>query len=134
MENKIRTKQHSNRIKILFVIVCILILILIFFVDKIFTKNSNIATDNITDFLVGNWTIDGITNYEFDGKGEGKLKLPKNEYSFNYTIENSKIHLDYKDEEATDSDYEYSFKDDELILKGINSTSGTYELNRIIIY
>ena len=132
-EKRARQKKKSNMPKILFVLILIIIAIIVFFVVK--SKNTNNNNLNKTsntsiDNFIGNWTIDGITNYEFDGKGNGKLKLPKNEYSFKYTIENNEIYLDYEDEKATDSDYEYSFEDEKLVLKGINSTTGTYELTK----
>lgn len=133
-EKRARQKKKSNMPKILFVLILIIIAIIIFFIvknkdnnnDNNLNKTSNTTTDNFK----GNWTIDGISNYEFDGKGNGKLKLPKNEYSFKYTIENNEIYLDYEDEKATDSDYEYSFEDEKIVLKGIKDTTGTYELTK----
>ena len=72
----------------------------------------------------------GITIYEFDNKGSGKMILPSSEYKFTYVSNNNKLYIDFESDKATDSDYEYSFENDKLILKGINSTSGTYTFTK----
>ena len=56
--------------------------------------------------------------------------LPSSEYKFTYVLNNNKLYIDFESDKATDSDYEYSFENDKLILKGINSTSGTYTFTK----
>ena len=40
------------------------------------------------------------------------------------------MYIDFESDRATDSDFEYSFEGDKLILKGIKSTTGTYTFTR----
>ena len=123
MENE-RTRQNrrkGNKAKLVFALILIIIIGFIIF---------SVIKNNKKDELEGNWTVDGITNYEFDGKGNGKLKVPSNEYKFTYVLQNNKIYIDYESDKATDSDYEYSLDNNKLELKGIKSTTGTFTLTK----
>ena len=93
------------------------------FIIMIITRNNNNFKENS---LIGLWTTDGVTIYEFKDNGKGILKLPLSEYEFSYKIDENKLHIDFESEETTDSDYEYYFENDNLILKGFNRTRGTY--------
>ena len=120
--NKSRhNKRKRNIAKFIFVLVFIIIIGFIIF---------SVIKGNKKDGLEGTWTVDGITNYEFDGKGNGKLKVPTNEYKFTYVLQNNKIYMDYESDKATDSDYEYSLENGKLELKGIKSTTGTFTLTK----
>ena len=81
---------------------------------------------NRPDEFNGNWSIDDVTSFEFDGKGNGILKVPTDEYKFTYKIDKNQIYMNYESEEATDASYEYSFQEDKLNLEGIDETTGTY--------
>lgn len=81
---------------------------------------------NKTDEFKGIWFVDSITSFEFDGKGNGILKVPTDEYKFTYKIDKNQIYMNYESEEATDASYEYSFQEDKLNLEGIDETTGTY--------
>lgn len=124
MENKDKNKKKNTKARaillllLLFVVVAVISFCIVKF---IFLKSDKFA---------GNWSVDGTTYFEFDGKGKGKLKVPTDEYIFSYTIEKNKLHLDYENDKATDSDYEYSFNNDKLHLKGLNTYSGEYELTK----
>ena len=89
-----------------------------------------LISKNKKDSLVGDWTIDGVTNYEFDGKGKGKLKIPSEQFDFTYTIENNKLSIDFENENSIDVDYEYSFDNDTLVLKGLTQYIGEYKLTK----
>ena len=80
--------------------------------------------------LIGTWTTDGVTVYEFKKNNAGALVLPLSTYEFTYKVEENKLYIDFKNEKSTDSSYEYSFKNGQLILKGINKTTGTYTFKR----
>ena len=110
----------------------VIILIIIAVGISIFVKSPKQNKENQTadERLISTWTTDGITIYEFDNKGSGKMILPSSEYKFTYVSNNNKLYIDFESDKATDSDYEYSFENDKLILKGINSTSGTYTFTK----
>lgn len=120
--NKKRKKNTKARAILLLILLFIVVAVITYFIVKI--------TVFKTDKFAGTWTVDGTTNYEFDGKGKGKLKLPSDEYIFSYKIENDKLHIDYESDKANDSDYEYSFKKDKLVLKGLDTYAGEYELTK----
>lgn len=82
------------------------------------------------DKLEGTWSYDDVTVYEFDGKGKGSLILPSSQYAFKYQLKKNKIHLDFESDRAKDSDYEYSVEGDQLTIKGIKATAGTYILHK----
>ena len=126
-QDKINKKKKKSRIFIiLFLILIIAIAVYsIFFISKVFLKQIEINKE-----LKGSWTTDGYTVYEFYGFGKGALVIPMETYNFNYKIEDNKVFIDFENERSIDSDYEFSFEDDKLILKGINSTTGTYTFTK----
>lgn len=80
------------------------------------------------DPLKGTWDLDGVTGYEFYGKGHGTLILPMNRYEFGYMIEEGELRIDYADPAAEDCNYFYSLSDDELTL--ISSDGTTFRFSR----
>lgn len=123
MRNEKRLKRRKTiKLKNILIALVLIIAIVIILVDK---KNKS-SGDN----LIGNWTVDGTTYYEFNNNGKGKLRVPTGEYTFTYTTKDNIIHLDFESDKATDSDYEYSFKRKKLHLKGVNNYLGEYELTR----
>ena len=121
IKSKNKDRKEEGKIKVLFILnIVVLIVIGIFYV----------ANNKKKDNLEGNWSVDGITFFEFDGKGNGKLKVPTDEYKFSYTISHNEVYLDYESDKATDSDYEYSFDGNKLVFKGIKATTGTYTLTK----
>lgn len=130
MEEKLKSRKASRKKKekkiilfLFFIVVIVLITCLIVFIPKL-TGNS------VGKKLIGTWTTDGITIYEFKTDGIGALKLPLSEYEFSYKIEGNNLFIDYKNEKSIDSSYEISFENKKLILKGINKTSGTYTFTK----
>lgn len=107
--------------------IIIIVIIICIFVLGISTQNRN---KNKTDEIIGTWTTDEVTVYEFDGKGNGKLILPSSQYNFTYTLNENIIHIDFESEKATDSDYIYSLDEGKLILNGTNTTAGTYTFTK----
>ena len=81
----------------------------------------------IKDKLSGSWTSDGVTIYEFNGKGEGKLLTSISSYNFSYKIKKNRVYIDFKEEKIEDTDYEFYIENGKLELKEDNKT---YNLNR----
>lgn len=116
-------KKKSSKI---ILIICIFIAIIASSVI-IIKVIRNIKKNNLKEnSLIGLWTTDRVTIYEFKDNGKGMLKLPLSEYEYSYKIDGNKLHIDFESEETTDSDYEYYFENDNLILKGFYRTRGTY--------
>jgi len=70
--------------------------------------------------IIGTWTTDGVTIYQFNENGIGKLIVPLSDYDFTYKIENDSLSIDFKNEKSIDSKYIYYFEEDNLILGGSN--------------
>lgn len=118
---KNKREKKSNNIKV----IAILIMIALIVIGIILVVNNKKK-----DELEGKWSVDGLTFFEFDGKRNGILKVPTDEYKFTYIIHNNEIYIDYESDKATDSDYEYLFENSKLVLKGIKATTGTYTLTK----
>ena len=71
--------------------------------------------------IIGFWTIDGYTSYEFLENNKGNLVLPHKTMEFTYKIKDDKIFIDFKDEKAIDKSYEYNFNGKDLIIKDSNN-------------
>ena len=94
---------------IIFIPIWVLLIVCIFIAISFFKQTK-------TDDFKGLWDIDGYTKYEFDGKGNGKLIIPSNEYIFTYTIKDNIISIDFENEKTIDSEYEYIINKDKLEL------------------
>ena len=75
-----------------------------------------------TNSIIGEWTTDGVTIYEFNKDNTGKLKVSLGEYDFDYIIKEDKISIDFINEKSEDSEYTYTLNKDKLVLKGKNGT------------
>jgi len=109
------------------IILIIVVAIAISIIAKSPEQNYSKETD---ERLVSTWTTDGTTVYEFESNGKGTMKVPSSEYKFTYVLNDNKLYIDFESDKAVDSNYEYSFENDKLILKGINSTTGTYTFTK----
>lgn len=76
------------------------------------------------DVLAGVWDVDGITTYEFDGKGSGAMVLPSLCFDFNYTINGDELVIDFTSDELYDRTYIISVKDDILTMTDREGTIG----------
>ena len=124
----IDNEKNSNWGKyIVIVIILIIVAIVISIVVKSPKQDFYKRTD---DRLISTWTTDGTTVYEFESNGKGTMKLPSTEYKFTYVLNDDKVYIDFESDKATDSDYEYSFDGDKLILKGIKATTGVYTFTK----
>lgn len=130
MEKKHESRRKQENKKSVFLLIIIIFITIVGTVIFILNSRKDANEANITSEILGTWTTDGYTVYEFNENGNGKLVIPIADYEFSYRIEENKIYIDFKNEISTDSDYEYSFEDGKLILKGINKTTGTYEFTK----
>ena len=90
-----------------------------------------IARFGSTDALKGTWDLDGVTVYEFNGKGAGSLNLPSNSYAFTYEIKNGTLAIDFESEAARDTTYTFTADKNKLTLTdGEGTDSKTFELTK----
>ena len=84
-----------------------------------------------TDVLSGTWDLDGITVYQFNGKGNGSLKLPDSTYSFTYKMKDNSLSIDFESESARDITYTFTVENEKLLLVSIEKGKEiTYELTK----
>ena len=76
------------------------------------------------DELKGIWAYDQTTIYEFDGRGNGMLHLPLDNYNFSYTRKDGCLMIDFTDENATDVVYSYTIEGNVLTLD--NNTGSVF--------
>ena len=135
MENKKervgKSKLKKQRLILIFfaiIIVGIVLIIGIFGFNQIGKSNNT----NKLDELCGLWNIDGITKYEFDGRGRGKMLLPESnlEYDFTYKINDNKILIDFDSEDAKDYTYKYSIEKNVISFEGETPGSGKLQMTR----
>ena len=134
MEEEKETRSKSRKKKksklLIFILLIIIIVVIVCSVIFISKPKENHEQNKLEKGLLGSWTTDGYTVYEFYEDGNGALKIPMSDYTFSYTIDENKVSIDFENEKSIDSDYEFSFEDEKLILKGINKTSGTYTFTK----
>ena len=75
--------------------------------------------------FIGKWESKNGTIYEFGEKNRGTVIVPLKKYTFTYTINDNVVTIDFDSKDAIDTDYEYIFKKDKLI---ITSENGTFTL------
>ena len=80
------------------------------------------------DELAGQWALDQITVYEFDGHGRGTLQLPLNSYDFSYRRNEQELTIDFDEDTATDNVYSYTVSDTSLELD--NMTGNVFMLRK----
>lgn len=105
-------KKRKLKLKNIAIFLCFFVIIILV-IKVVFSDKSK---------LVGNWTSDNITIYEFYKNNTGKLIVSLNEYEFNYKLKDNYLYIDFKNEKYEDSKYSYSFKKKKLILMNENGT------------
>ena len=85
--------------------------------------------NDMNRLIIGTWTTPGGTLYTFNKDGAGLMKVPLNEYSFTYKIEDGKLLIDFKDKNVFDPTYEYSMNKNVLTLKG---EKGTFTFRKVV--
>lgn len=104
-------------------LICISIIVIAFTKDK----------GNINDILYGNWNLDDVTEYYFDGQGNGSLNLPDKAYSFTYEIKDDELSIDFENENARDITYKFVINGNDLtIISDENNETIKYLLTKKI--
>ena len=117
-----RERRHKRlKKKNIIIIICLIVVVSIVLIFIFKGKSS------VKDKIIGEWTTDGVTIYEFKKDNTGLLKVSLSDYEFVYKIENNKLFIDFKNEKSEDSEYSYEFKYGELILNG---KYGTFTFKR----
>lgn len=87
------------------------------------TKKEEISVTGET--LVGTWTIDGTTTYQFEEDGRGALILPEHRYPFTYTVEADKLLLEFDNSSIGKAAFRFTAAGDALTLKREEETGTT---------
>lgn len=104
-------------------LICISIIVIVFTKDK----------GNTNDILYGNWNLDDVTEYYFDGQGNGSLNLPDKAYSFTYEIKDDELSIDFENENARDITYKFVINGNDLtIISDENNKTIKYLLTKKI--
>lgn len=83
------------------------------------------------DVLKGTWDLDGVTVYQFNGKGNGSLNLPSNSYPFKYEIKDNAVSIDFESVAARDVTYTFTVEEEKLLLVRVEKGNEiTYELTK----
>lgn len=109
----------------------IIIIIVVVITIIILISGYLLLTNKKNNKLIGFWTIDGYTNYEFLKNNKGNLVLPHKKMKFTYKIKDNKICIDFKDEKTIDKCYEYNFEGKKLVIRDINNN--VFNLQKKII-
>ena len=109
--------MQKRRLKKKFVVMLIIVIIIII-VSLLFL----VLRKPQKETLLGSWITPGGTIYEFNEDNKGIMIVPLSEYKFTYKIDGNKLSIDYESEKANDADYEYSIKNNKLVLKGKRGT------------
>lgn len=122
-KRKTEKKCGQRRMIVIAVILVVVLSLAAFFIVK---------SCNKADELKGTWDFDGVTVYQFDGKGNGSLNLPSNRYEFTYEINENEVSIDFKNDNANDVAYTFSLEKDKLILiYNEDKATATYEMKRV---
>lgn len=119
MENqKVKRKFKASKTKAIALLIVIVILIVL--VVLIFTKKNNP--------LIGKWSNEKDTTYQFDKDYTGKLILSIGEYKYKYEINDDKLFVDFENDTSTDTEFTFKIEDEKLIL---TSNYGTFTFKKI---
>ena len=81
--------------------------------------------------IIGTWTTDNITTYEFYKDGTGKLITSLSEYKFNYNFKKNILYIDFENDKSEDSEYKYKIEKNKLVL---NNENGIFYFKKIKIW
>ena len=103
-------KKTKIKLKPLLITAIILGLIIILFV-KLCEKNNS---------LVGKWTTENGTIYQFDKDYTGKLITQLGDFKFKYNIDDDEVFVDFDSEKSKDTRFKFYFEGEELIFENSN--------------
>lgn len=106
-------RKHKKKILLFGIIGIILIVVVLLFC--FLSKDAN------SKFL-GTWVSEGGTIYEFREKNEGVMKTFLSEYKYTYKVKGNILSIDFEEEKAVDTDYEYSCQKNKCSFKSDRGT------------
>ena len=109
-----KKKKVFLNVRNVVILICIIITIILIVIVAI-PKATNVKIKNK---IIGTWTTDGNTIYEFKKNNTGILILPLTKYTFTYKIKDNTLYIDFENENSTDSEYTYKIENNKLILDG----------------
>lgn len=130
-ERMIQRKKAAKKRKIRRIISVSLLVIIILALILVIVKSCSRRVDK----LYGTWSLDGVTVYQFDGKGNGSLKLPEKSYPFTYKIKKDNLIIKFDSESAQDVTYTFAVENGKLLfVRSVESSEKndkvTYELTK----
>ena len=132
-----RRARRKRKLKKPAVLLALIILIIIIIVVVVIIKSKNKtvsseegSSEELVDeiSLIGKWTTDENTIYEFYKDGKGALVVPISVIPFSYKTDEKMIYIDFEPEDSEDTNFEYILDDNNLTLKNSN---GTFEFFRM---
>ena len=126
MSNSLFNKYDACRFAVHIILLVTVITVNIFSLSGCGDKDSSAAVLN------GTYVYDELTQYEFDGKGNGCMRL-ENEYhyEYKYSVSGDTLMLDFEADEVHDATYTFNLDNDKLTLTGgEGTTGGTYILTK----
>ena len=116
---KKRRRRKDEQKKKMIIIVVVVVIIIIFLLG-LFKGNKNP--------LVGKWTTDKGTVYEFNKDKTGKLSIAIGEYEYKYEIKKDKVFVDFDGENSIDTEFTFKIENGSLILE---SSNGKFTFKKI---
>lgn len=124
IKNAVRKKEVKT---VLGILAIALVATVIFLAGKMVLSKERKASD----LLRGTYVYDLYTEYDFDGKGKGCMRLEEVEFPFVYEITGDKLQMKYEGNRIKDSTYRFALDGKTLTLHGEEGTvGGTYVLTR----
>jgi len=109
----LKKKRKLKRIVWIYIFIVFIILSNLILYKSLFSSKAK---------LIGTWTTDNVTTYEFYKNNTGKLVVSLSEYKFKYSLKKNILYIDFENDKSEDSKYEYKFINKKLVLsneKGI---------------
>ena len=115
--------RHRRRQRQLLSVASVVVLALLILLILLMCRGCFGADKRLLE-LEGCWYYNEYTEYEFDGKGDGRMFYDKGKaFEYSYTIKNNIVYLDFKLEYVTDCQYTYTVEGDKLTLIGGEGTA-----------
>ena len=109
--------MEEKKSKKKFIIIGIIAALIIAAGVVFFVINANTIKDKR---FIGTWTTDGYTKYRFKRNSTGALIVSNLEYKFDYSVNENKVTIDFRNKDSQDMEYRYTFDKNKLVLEGIN--------------
>ena len=121
MKYKIKNLKENKKTIYKIMIISIIFIVLIIVSSAVVTNHGEKFNSIVkTDELKGQWCVDEVTSFTFDGKGKGILHTDIGEYCFDYVLEDNAIIMEFNSEEIGNPKYTYEVIDNQLVLNSLD--------------